>query len=335
MASRAALAAVGLLVLAALCAIPMLPPARALTCTAENVDANGTTTVTAHTGSSFAGMYVGDEMIETDGGGHIPTGDIVVSVSGSSAVLSEAVSAASDIPAEYCSLGSISPSQGPAGVTTTISGSGFSDSHTYYYCYEAATATPSACSSTDQLTTDGSGNIPSGITVTASGASNGYVVVYDPTALYIVFSQPFTITDPNIVLNPTTGAAGTSGVSVTGSGFSVNTAIGTFTFAGSTPLTQTCTAQTTSATGAFSCTFTVPGSASAGANTVTASGGDVGSVPADTASATFTVSASVPEFPVQLALPLLFLAAAAMYLFARRRVGGGTPARTPLADTRG
>ncbi|MGD0477808.1 MAG: hypothetical protein ABSB29_06555 [Nitrososphaerales archaeon] len=80
-------------------------------------------------------------------------------------------------------------------------------------------------------------------------------------------------------------------VAITGSGFSVSTTIGTMTFNGVHLAAQDCTTQTTSPTGAFTCSFTVP-SVAAGPYTVTLSGSDVGTVPADTASATFTVKSS-------------------------------------------
>ena len=183
----------------------------------------------------------------------------------------------------------ITPTRGPTGATTSLSGGSYSQSYTYNYCYEASTLTPSGCSSAHQLTTDSSGNIPGGKSLTTSGVSNGLVVVSDPTSSSVIALATFTITTPAISLVLTHGAVGSS-VLVTGSGFSVSTAIGTFTFAGSTPATQTCTSQITSSAGAFSCTFTVP-SSSVGAHTVTASGSDVGSVSADTASSTFTVDA--------------------------------------------
>ena len=212
----------------------------------------------------------------------------------------------------------ITPSRGPTGVTTILSGGSYTHSYIYNYCYEASTGSASLCSSALQFTTDASGNIPGGKSVSTSGASNGLVVVSDPTSSNVVTSATFTVTTPAISLVSTSGAAGAI-VTVTGSGFSVTTAIGTFTFGGSTPATQSCISQTTSGTGAFSCTFVVP-SSSAGAHTVTTSGSDFGSVPADTASATFTLAASVPEFPVALALPIVFLIAAAIYLFARSRI---------------
>ncbi|MGD0478432.1 MAG: IPT/TIG domain-containing protein, partial [Nitrososphaerales archaeon] len=99
----------------------------------------------------------------------------------------------------------------------------------------------------------------------------------------------------SITLSPTYGPVGTS-VTVTGTGFSVSTKIGSITIAGGTIATQTCTTKTTSPTGAFTCTFTVPPD-TAGAHLVTVSGSDIGTVPGDTASATFTVTSSITLSP--------------------------------------
>ncbi len=185
---------------------------------------------------------------------------------------------------------SLAPSQGPSGVATTLSGSGYTPSNSYYYCFESGvTSSPSACSSAHQFTSTGGGAVPASASLVASGTT-GLVVVSDAASGVVVTSATFKVTTPSITLNPAGGAPG-SAVSVTGAGFSVSTAIGVFTYQGSAPATQ-CTAQTTSSTGAFSCSFTVPLSSAAGADSVVASGSDVGTVSADSASATFSVAVS-------------------------------------------
>jgi hypothetical protein len=63
------------------------------------------------------------------------------------------------------------------------------------------------------------------------------------------------------------------------------------TFNGVTPSGQTCTSKTTSATGTFTCTFTVPADA-VGTYAVVLSGSDVGIVPADSATANFKITTS-------------------------------------------
>jgi FIMAH domain len=195
----------------------------------------------------------------------------------------------------------ISPTQGPTGSIVGLAGGGYSPSHTYNMCYEADTASPSPCSSTFQFTTDASGNIPSGLasSVVASGTGSGFVVVSNPDTGDLVSWAAFTITTPSITLSPETGVSGTS-VTVTGSGFSVDMPIAAFTFGGATPSGQDCTLQTTSDTGAFSCTFTAPPSSS-GANAVKVSGYDAlqfyFQVPADAASATFTLLPTLEVSP--------------------------------------
>ena len=183
----------------------------------------------------------------------------------------------------------IAPSQGPTGTKTTLSGSGYAFSFSYNICLSTSAASVSCVTgSGTTFTSSPTGTIPTGVTVTVpSGTTSGtyYVIVYTSTS--VIDSATFTVTTATITLTPTQGFSGKS-VTVTGSGFSTNTPISTFTFNGATPSTQTCTSQTTSATGAFTCTFTVP-SSSSGAKTVTASGSDVGTVTGDSASTTFTV----------------------------------------------
>ena len=93
-------------------------------------------------------------------------------------------------------------------------------------------------------------------------------------------------------LTPSTGVVGIT-VTANGTGFTALTAISTFTFNGTTPTVQTCTAQTTNATGFFSCTFVVPAHVPS-ANDVNATGSDGG---ADNATAVFTI----PEPAIALA----------------------------------
>jgi hypothetical protein len=184
----------------------------------------------------------------------------------------------------------IAPIQGPTGTRTTLSGTGYALTFAYSDCLSLSSVTVSCVlGSGSTFTSSAAGAIPAGTTVTVPAATSQgsyFVIVYTGGA--VVTFAPFTVTSPAVVLSPTQGMVGKS-VTVTGSGFSVNTLVGTFTFNGVTPGTQTCTSQTTSATGTFSCTFGVPSSTS-GAKTVVASGNDVGTVAGDTASATFTVT---------------------------------------------
>jgi len=192
---------------------------------------------------------------------------------------------------------SISPTQGPTGTTVTLTGSGYAPSTGYAFCFGSSSAACPGGTSTTFTSTSG-GAIPSGTTISSPASGNAYVDVSQGTAgLNFITSKAFTATTPSITLTPAQGPKGIS-VSVSGLGFSISTKIGTFTFNGAAPV-QTCTAQTTSASGAFSCTFTVPSSA-AGIYTAVASGNDVGSVSGDTASTSFTITApSILESPAQ------------------------------------
>jgi hypothetical protein len=151
-------------------------------------------------------------------------------------------------------------------------------------------ATPAGQTCTSK-TTDDTGAFSCIFTVPVSTSPGGYTVVVSGSDVGTVIgdtaSATFTVTVPAITLTPNQGPEGTS-VTVQGSGFSVSTTIGSISIAGGTIATQTCTAQTTSATGAFTCTFTVPPE-TAGVYTVTVSGSNVGTVPADSATANFRV----------------------------------------------
>jgi trimeric autotransporter adhesin len=191
---------------------------------------------------------------------------------------------------------SLSPTRGPTGTTVSFFGNGYSTSYTYNFCYEAGDSTPAACSAVDTFTSTASGAIPGGQVAKISGTGSGLLVVSDATTNSVVAYTSFAQSTPVIRLSSNSGLEGSS-VSVTGSGFTADIPVATLTYAGSGPATETCTSQTASASGAFSCTFTVP--SSRGTNLVTISGDDVGSVPADTASATFFAMAplSAPPTP--------------------------------------
>jgi hypothetical protein len=122
----------------------------------------------------------------------------------------------------------------------------------------------------------------------SSSLEFGVIVTdYEGGGANILFGEA---TIPSIALSPTQGPVGTS-VIVTGTGFSADTEIGSVTITGGTGITtEDCTDQTTSATGSFTCTFTVPSDDTSGAQIVAVSGSDILTESADTASATFTVT---------------------------------------------
>jgi hypothetical protein len=92
----------------------------------------------------------------------------------------------------------------------------------------------------------------------------------------------FTLTSPKITVSPTKGVVGSS-VTVSGTGFSVLTKLKSLVFDGVTLTTCTKGSLTTSATGAFSCTFKVP----KGTSGTTVKATDVGG---QAATAKFTVT---------------------------------------------
>ncbi|MGD0396486.1 MAG: IPT/TIG domain-containing protein, partial [Nitrososphaerales archaeon] len=239
------------------------------TCTSQTTSDTGTFTCTFTVPSIASGPYA-----------------VVLSGSDVGAVPADTASASFTVITATITL---SPTQGPVGTIVTVTGAGFSV-NTKIGSITIAGGTIATQTCTSQ-TTSFTGAFTCTFTVptetlgahiiTVSGSDVGTMPSDTATAT-------FTVTAPTITLSPAQGPAGVT-VTVTGSGFSVLTTIGTITFNGATPATQTCTTKTTSATGAFTCTFTVP-SVAAGTYTVVVSGSDVGTVPADTASTTFTVT---------------------------------------------
>jgi hypothetical protein len=118
----------------------------------------------------------------------------------------------------------------------------------------------------------------------------GGINVLTAAEIHDTASVNFT-TDPAISLTPSNGHVGLTGVVVTGSGFGNTQAVSTFHFNGVTPATQTVTAQTTSAVGAFTGTFTVP-AAAAGAEPVFAQDAS-----GKNASVNFTVTPKITLIP--------------------------------------
>jgi len=231
------------------------------TCTAQTTSATGTFTCTFPVPSITPGTYT-----------------VVVSGSDVSTVPADTASA----PFTVIPSITLSPTQGPVGVTVTVTGSNFASFSTITIKFNGATVTTSPAT----VTTNAAGGFTATFVVPSSAAGVQAVTATD--AHSNTGSATFTVTTPTITLSPTSGAVGTV-VTVTGTGYSVSTRIGTMTFNGATPSGQTCTSQTTTAAGGFSCTFTVP-TVTLGPHTVTVSGNDVGTVPLDTASATFTVT---------------------------------------------
>jgi len=172
---------------------------------------------------------------------------------------------------------SVSPTKGPLGATVTVAGTGFSISTMLKSLVFDSKPIPSCTSGS--LSVGGTGafsctfKVPSGTSGTAVTATD----VGGKTA-----TGKFTPTTPKITVSPTKGAVGST-VTVSGTGFSVLTKLKSLVFDGVTLTTCTKGSLTTSATGAFSCTFKVPKGTSGMTVKVTDVGGQA-------ASAKFTVT---------------------------------------------
>ena len=169
----------------------------------------------------------------------------------------------------------LSPVSGPVGATVSLSGTAYTTGTTYDYCFEAAGAS-SACATTSDSFSTGSGtSIPTGTTIVVPSSANGEVVVSDASTSTVVATASFTVTVPTISVSPGGGARGTAYV-VSGTGFSVGASV-TVAFGGlgdqtpftCSPGTSSGTTITTTGTGgsppgAFTCSFSVPDTASHG-----------------------------------------------------------------------
>jgi hypothetical protein len=171
---------------------------------------------------------------------------------------------------------SVAPKQGPIGASVTVSGSGFSQSSTVGLVFDGVTV--SSCTS-GSLTTNTGGSFSCTFAV-PSGTSGTTVTATDVGGQ--TATGKFTVTTPAISVSPKQGPVGTT-VTVSGTGFSVSSVV-SLVFDGVT--ITSCNVGgglTSSASGSFSCTFTVPSGTSG--TTVTAT--DVGG---QSAVAKFTVT---------------------------------------------
>lgn len=238
----------------------------------------------------------------SDSSGNIPPGTVVPVPSGTASgtyyvLVYTGSTVSASAPFIVTAVVGLLPAQGPVGISATMSGAGFSISTSYNYCLSTSSSSTSLCivGSGGSFTSDTSGNIPPGTTVSVpSGTPDGdyYVLVY--TGSTVLALAPFTVTAPAIALSPTQGPAGKL-VSVDGSGFSPGVAIASLQFNGATPSTYFCTS-TISSAGTFFCSFDVPPNPPdpPGTYIVSVSGSDVSTgVPSDTASATFTITGTV------------------------------------------
>ena len=181
----------------------------------------------------------------------------------------------------------VAPGQGPVGASVTVTGTGFSADSTVGLVFDSRTIT--SCLNSGSLVADSSGGftcpfkVPSGTSGTSVVATN----LGGNTA-----SGSFTVTPVGITVTPAQGPAGSS-FTVVGSGFSVDSGA-TVAFEGVDLSPTACTAGqssgtaiTTTATGGFSCTFTVTSTETPGSYPVT--GTDVATL-TTTSGVTFKVT---------------------------------------------
>jgi hypothetical protein len=159
---------------------------------------------------------------------------------------------------------SMTPDQGPAGAALTVSGAGFSVSHTvanldFYW------ATISSCTS-GSLSANVSGAFSCTFAVPIGGSERVPVTARDVGGEGA--SKTFKLTTPKISVSPGQGPVGGT-VTVVGTGFSVSTDLMALVFDSATIPSCTSGSLMAGATGSFSCTFPVP-VVTTGTTTITA-----------------------------------------------------------------
>ena len=184
---------------------------------------------------------------------------------------------------------SVTPTQGPVGATTTVSGTGFSESVPLSSLVFDAKAILSCLSGS--LTTGPTGSftctfkVPSGTSGTTVNATD----TGDQSAL-----GAFAVTTPAIVTNPTQGPVGAT-VTISGTGFSVTTPIASLVLDSKTISACAVGSLATGPAGGFSCTFSVPVGAT-GTSVVATDVGGQAAISSFTAT-TPTVTASPTQGP--------------------------------------
>src|SRR2546427_3952626 len=239
------------------------PTGTTVTVTGKNFAANSGITISY----DGAGITTTPTTITTNSTGSF-TGSITVPTSSGAGTHTVKATDASNHPASAqftvatipVATISLNPSSGPVGTTVNISGSNFAANSGITISYDNAgiTTTPTTITSTSTGSFTGSITVPSSIaglhTVNATDASNNSA------------SAQFIVKTPAITLNPTSGPAGTT-VNISGSNFVANSAV-TISYDGSA-ITTTPTAITTTSTGSFTGSITVP-SSNPGSHTVNA-----------------------------------------------------------------
>src|SRR2546428_8273341 len=160
---------------------------------------------------------------------------------------------------------SLSPTSGPTGITVNISGSNFAANSAITISYDNA----SIATTPTTITTTSTGSFTGSITIPSSSAAGAHTVKaieasnHPASAQFIVTATPV----PAITLNPTSGPTGTT-VNISGSNFAANSGI-TISY-DNAGIATTPTTITTTSTGSFTGSITIPSSSAAGTHTVKA-----------------------------------------------------------------
>ncbi|MGA8303723.1 MAG: hypothetical protein WA691_04195 [Thermoplasmata archaeon] len=189
------------------------------------------------------------------------------------------------------------PSQGPVGSTFTVTGSGFTVSSGAEVSFDATALAPTGgadCPATaTTITTDPSGAFSCRFTVPSVSTGSHNIVGTDLATSHSASPVSFTVTAVGITVSPQQGPQGAT-VTVSGSGFSVDTTLASLVVAAVT-ITSCPTAGSlmSNGTGAFSCAFSAPSGTSGTTVTATDVGGSV-------ATGTFAVtSLAISVLPAQ------------------------------------
>lgn len=155
----------------------------------------------------------------------------------------------------------LDPTSGPVGTSMTVTGAGFSASSTVNIKFDGNNVNTNPAT----VSPDTKGGFTATFTVPNSSSLGSKTVLASQGTNSA--SKAFTVTNPNIILNPTSGPNGTA-VNITGNGFDPSTTVNLkFDTNALTPATTP-----TNNNGAFLASFNVPPS-STGNHTVTASEG--------------------------------------------------------------
>ncbi|MDE1879917.1 MAG: PKD domain-containing protein [Euryarchaeota archaeon] len=169
---------------------------------------------------------------------------------------------------------SASPSAGPAGTAATFSGTGFHATSAITLTWVGGTACTTASSAVGSF---------SCVFTIPVGTAGGTYLFNAKDASMVSADTNFTVSD--LVASPTSGPLGTV-VAFTATGFASSSAM-TITWSGGTACSGT-----TSGTGSYSCTFTIPSGTAPGPYTFTATDGS-----GNTGTTIFTVTPTLSDAP--------------------------------------